>query len=432
MSADLRRGPAGDVARLIESGHRVLYLVSHEESRVLDHLAEMADAFFAAPRELAVWSVTKGWHGAPEACGLAAALGSIESAAEPQAIYVLKDVHPYLDDPLVIRRLRDAIESLRDSDRTIIVLAPSLHMPDEISKDVHVMDYPLPGSDEIEMAVQTALASVSEALGEIVSLPSADREAVVRTLSGLTVDEVGRIVRKVGLAEKRIDIAAAGALLEEKRQVIRKSEVLDYIHNDLRLEHLGGLERFKKWAKVRRSGLSEAARAFGLPKPKGMLFTGISGCGKSLAVQALANEWNLPLLRLDMGRVFAGVAGTPEEAHFIVGVLRDDPKRQLVRVFPERDDPWVLGRQGVGKILIGENTFRYDICLGEALFHIPKDNLGQSIGAQYRCAGRDDIARKFFIQLGRIGFKGFFHVKYSWQNIVFHVDKIQGLQGNIF
>ena len=121
-------------------------------------------------------------------------------------------------------------------------------------------------------------------------------------------------MRKVGLKSRKLDRSVTEELLEEKRQIIRKSEILDYVPTRIRLQDVGGLGNFKKWAATRAKGFTKAAKAFGLPQPKGILFTGISGCGKSLAIQALANDWDMPLLRLDMGRVFAGIAGGPEES----------------------------------------------------------------------------------------------------------------------
>ena len=321
MNIDSRHGPAGELAELVDAGGRIFYVVSFEEERVLRHLGEMAGAMFPSPRPLVTWSITEGFDGALEGLepGSArgdplAALDAVGSHPASAAFFVFKDFHPYLDDDRIVRKLRDVLEAVRDNARVIVFLSPRLVMPEEVSKDVHVVDYPLPDADEIELALQTALAQVSESLKEIIAVPAEDREAVVRTLKGLTWNEIERVVRKVGLRERRINMQVSDALLEEKRQIIRKSEILDYIPNTVRLQDVGGLANFKRWAQVRAKGFTDAARRFGLPQPKGMLVTGLSGCGKSLAVQALANFWNLPLLRLDMGRVFAGFAGTPEES----------------------------------------------------------------------------------------------------------------------
>ena len=321
MNEVSRSGPAGQIATLIEAGTRLFYVLTHEESRVLARLAVMAAGMFAAPRAWASWTVTGGFtDGVPGISpGTArddprAALEAVRDCGVAGAILVLRDFHPYLRDDRIVRTLRDAHATLDGGRRVLLLLSPVLALPDEVFKDVHVFDFPLPGPDEIERAVQAGVAAVSADLGSPVEIPEGEREAVTRSLGGLTWDEIVRIVRKVGLREKRVGAQVVEGLLEEKRQIIRKSEILDYITTRISLAEVGGLKNFKRWARIRQNGFSDAARAFGLPQPKGVLFTGISGCGKSLAIKALACDWNLPLLRLDMGRVFAGFLGTPEES----------------------------------------------------------------------------------------------------------------------
>jgi SpoVK/Ycf46/Vps4 family AAA+-type ATPase len=321
MNGGARTGPAASIAVLVDAGTRLFYVVSHEEERVLARLAEMAGGMFRAPRPIATWTVTDGWSdGVPGiAAGAAAgeplaALDAVRRCDAREAVLVLRDLHPYLSDGRIVRKLRDAYAALEEGRRVLVLLSPVLALPDEVGKDVHVVDFPLPAGDEVELAVQTGLAALSEDAGSVIEVPAADREAVTRALSGLTWDEIVRVVRKVGMREGRIGTEVLEGLLDEKRQIIRKSEILDYIVPRFRLADVGGLKAFKRWVRVRGTGFTDAARAFGLPRPKGILFTGISGCGKSLAIQALAAEWNLPLLRLDMGRVFAGFLGTPEES----------------------------------------------------------------------------------------------------------------------
>jgi SpoVK/Ycf46/Vps4 family AAA+-type ATPase len=102
-------------------------------------------------------------------------------------------------------------------------------------------------------------------------------------------------------------------VLEEKRQVIRKSGLLEFISVDQSLGTVGGLDALKAWLKARGQAFGEPARAYGLPAPKGLLMLGVQGCGKSLTAKSIAAEWSLPLLRLDMGRIFSGLVGSSEE-----------------------------------------------------------------------------------------------------------------------
>jgi SpoVK/Ycf46/Vps4 family AAA+-type ATPase len=135
----------------------------------------------------------------------------------------------------------------------------------------------------------------------------------VKAAQGLTLSEAENAFAKA-IAEdgilRRDDVAL---VLEEKRQVIRKSGLLEYFVADQKLADVGGLELLKGWLDRRAAAFGEAARSFGLPEPKGLLLLGVQGCGKSLTAKAVAAQWGLPLLRLDMGRIFSGLIGSSEE-----------------------------------------------------------------------------------------------------------------------
>lgn len=321
MKLSVSQKPSQEIAGLIRAGYGLFYLLSHEERRVLGHLKQMADKELGQPRKLAVWSVTDGFRnelagtGSGQAKGdPAAAMDTILAASSEKTVYVLLDFHPYLTDDRIIRRVRDVYHSLKTTGGVLIFLGPVLKIPEEVAKDVQLIDYPLPDAEEIEQTIKETLQLASQKTGAAVVIPEVDREAIVRTLGGLTTDEASRVINKIVLAQGRLDREVQSNLLVEKQQLIRKTEILDYIDNKIRLEDVGGLGNFKRWVRIRSKGFTRAARTFGLPQPKGILFTGISGCGKSLAIQGLAHSWSLPLLRLDMGRVFAGFTGTPEEA----------------------------------------------------------------------------------------------------------------------
>jgi len=146
-----------------------------------------------------------------------------------------------------------------------------------------------------------------------VNLTKEDAEQIIKAAQGLTLAEAENAFAKAIAADGKLDKDDIGLVLDEKRQVIRKSGLLEYYPTEERLANVGGLENLKAWLTRRTAAFGEAARKFGLPEPKGMLLLGVQGCGKSLTAKAIAATWRLPLLRLDMGRIFSGLVGSSEE-----------------------------------------------------------------------------------------------------------------------
>jgi len=101
--------------------------------------------------------------------------------------------------------------------------------------------------------------------------------------------------------------------LSEKMQVIKKTGILEFINTDIKIADVGGLENLKNWLRKRNNSWSESAKKYCLPAPKGVLITGVPGCGKSLTAKAMSAAWQLPLLKLDFGKIFSGIVGSSEE-----------------------------------------------------------------------------------------------------------------------
>jgi len=306
--------------KLIEAGYPLVYLVSWEEKRVTDHMMMLASIVMQPAMNFHIWSVTEGFSDGPLSKGETrndplGALDRIINDTDP-GIYLLKDFHPFIQQGMeIVRRIRDVSLYCSNTKKVLIFLCPILEVPPELQKDIYVMDYPLPTVDEINVIIEDQLASLAMETGKFFpGIPESQKELLLKTMLGLNKEEVIKCARKILLTRDKINYDDVDYVLEEKRQVLRKTEILEFIPTRQRMRDVGGLKVFKKWIRIRRNGFSDAAREYGLPQPKGVLITGISGCGKSLAIQALANEWKLPLLRLDMGRVFAGFAGNPEES----------------------------------------------------------------------------------------------------------------------
>jgi SpoVK/Ycf46/Vps4 family AAA+-type ATPase len=216
-------------------------------------------------------------------------------------IFIFKDLHPFISSPAVTRWLRDAIASFKGTDKLILLMSPYLDIPLELEKDVIVLDFPLPDLTELGEVLAQQLEQTRTRRTSIEV-----REKLLKAALGLTKDEAEKVYRKAFVKAGKLTEEEVDVILSEKKQLIRRNGILEYIEEDETLQSVGGLEELKHWLTQRSDAFTERAREYGLPQPKGMLILGVPGCGKSLIAKTTARLWGLPLLRLDMGRVYDG------------------------------------------------------------------------------------------------------------------------------
>ncbi len=294
---------------LIQAQYPLIYLMTPEEER-----AEQAIAIIAnnkPQRRVFVWTVTHGIveYGQPRSVTQhntvspqAAIEWVIRQPAKEGEIFVFKDLHPFIDAPEVTRWLRDAIASFKCTQKAIILMSPVQQVPIELEKEVVVLDFPLPSIKDLNKVL-------SEQLEQNIRQPrisTEGREKLLKAALGLTKDEAQKVYRKAQVTAGQLTEAEVEIVLSEKKQLIRRNGILEYLEQDETIDSVGGLEELKRWLKQRANAFSERAREYGLPQPKGMLILGVPGCGKSLIAKTTSRLWALPLLRLDMGRVYDG------------------------------------------------------------------------------------------------------------------------------
>ncbi len=315
MVASIRMTAPQEIEVLIRAKYPILYIVSWEEKRVEEALQKVC---LSLNRTLHTWSVTTGMKppvarpgGATKTAlpGELEALATIHEAPE-YTVFLLKDFHPYMRDHRVIRLMRDLAVRLRGRAATLILIGPTLSLPTDLEKDITVIDYELPVAAEIETMLDRVIAAVRDNPNVNCSLEPAQRELLVKSAQGLTQDEIESVFARSLVERKRLDVEV---VLEEKKQIIRKSGILEYYAPDAQLKDVGGLELLKEWLDKRSESFTDKAREFGIPAPKGILLLGVQGCGKSLCAKAVAAQWGLPLLKLDVGRIFGSLVGQSEE-----------------------------------------------------------------------------------------------------------------------
>ncbi len=303
---------------LIRARYPLVYLVTSEEQRLEEILGELAETHGKA---CLGWSIAKGFArigasklgAVPEdAREPLQALAAVEKLTEPSLV-VLKDFHPFLQDPAVVRGLRELAHALKSTFTTVVLLSPTLVIPPEIEKEVSVLDVPLPSYRDLLHLLKEIVDVVRQGNRARIDLTKDDADQLIKAAQGLTLSEAENAFAKAIAKDGRLSKDDVPLVLEEKRQVIRKSGLLEYYPTEEKLQNVGGLDLLKTWLARRGAAFSEAARKFGLPEPKGLLLLGVQGCGKSLTSKAIAAQWRLPLLRLDMGRIFSGLIGSSEE-----------------------------------------------------------------------------------------------------------------------
>ncbi|MBW4535605.1 MAG: AAA family ATPase [Pleurocapsa minor HA4230-MV1] len=333
---------------LVQAQYPLIYLITPEEERAEQAIAKIAKDN-AEYKQVFVWTVTRGMieygqttqatqHNtvSPEA--------AIEWTIRQKGggIYIFKDLHPFLDGPVIVRWLRDAIASFKGTDKVIILMSPLQTVPIELEKEVVVLDYPLPNLSELNQVLSERLA---KSRGN--RLDTETREKLLKAALGLTKDEAEKVYRKAQVKAGKLTESEVEIVLSEKKQLIRRNGILEYIEEDETLNSVGGLEELKGWLKQRSNAFTERAREYGLPQPKGMLILGVPGCGKSLIAKTTSRLWGLPLLRLDMGRVYDGSTVGRSEAN-LRSALKTAESISPVILFIDELDKAFAGGGGSG------------------------------------------------------------------------------------
>ena len=292
---------------LVKAQYPLIYLVTSEEERAEEAISKIAQ-LNTQHRRVFVWTVTHGMieQGQPRQT-------SQHNTVSPEAaidwvvrhreagISIFKDLHPFITSAPVNRWLRDAIACFKGTEKIIILMSPLQEVPIELEKDVVVLDFPLPDMGELDTVL-------SQHLGKNQNRRTTTevREKLLKAALGLTKDEAEKVYRKAYVKANKLTEDEVEIVLSEKKQLIRRNGILEYVEEDETINAVGGLEELKRWLKQRSNAFTERARGYGLPQPKGMLILGVPGCGKSLIAKTTSRLWSLPLLRLDMGRVYDG------------------------------------------------------------------------------------------------------------------------------
>lgn len=313
------------LANLFKARFPYVYIPTWEEERAVEFIESIAydESLIKHTRKVYLWSQTKGFV---ESVGKKAvnnttepinALDFVEKCND-DAVFIFKDLHIYFGahgrpaSYNVIRRMRDIITFLHESvkRKNVVLISPELVIPHDMQKEISVFDFPLPNVDEV---IEMLDKIITENNLDDSTLEYEDKEKLAKAALGLTLQEAENAFSRAIVQNHGINRDAIKIIFDEKNQVIKKTGILEFVKSNLNLNDIGGLENLKSWLVKRNNSWLESAKKYNIPAPKGVLITGIPGCGKSLTAKAMSEIWQLPLLKLDMGKIFSGIVGSSEE-----------------------------------------------------------------------------------------------------------------------
>lgn len=328
MTTTKQLDAAADITALLRARNPLLWVVTREEARVERYLIEAAAAASYITR---TWDVGQGVTDADGSrsplagadpgevlnCIGQRAAGAVYGAPADRCVWILRDLHAWLQPPtgaLQLRQLRNLARQLpgtpRDRAQAVIVLTPVAEVPVELQGHATVVEWPLPDRAEIANILDAAISALPDELRETAA-PNGTREAAIDAAVGLTGEEAASCYARSLVQLRRID---PPTVAQEKKRVVSRERVLEWydpLPNGLAA--VGGLDNLKIWLEQRKFAYSPQARAYGLPAPKGALLVGIPGTGKSLTAKAIATAWGVPLLRVDLGALKSKFVGESEQ-----------------------------------------------------------------------------------------------------------------------
>jgi len=240
------------------------------------------------------------------------ALANLETLTV-EAAFVLKDFHRHMDNPVVVRRLRDVGQKFSANRRTLVLTAPSIEMPLELAGLVEFLDLPLPDVNRLREIIRETYTRMAATHALKLQLDANGVDAMAENLRGLTEETAERAVSQTLVGRLALSPDCITDVLEAKKSQLKRSDMLEFVDSTANMSSVGGLDNLKHWLQQRNGSWDESARQFGLDPPKGVIILGVQGCGKSLCAQAVAGEWKLPLVKFDTAAVYDKFIGETEK-----------------------------------------------------------------------------------------------------------------------
>lgn len=306
------------LTQYMDAGFPILYLNTFEEKLAMEILEKAARN--AGRTDLVQWSLTGGYSRyslqkreyvvPPSGCSFTKLAELVDFEEYDRSLFVIRDVSAVLEDAAAVAYLKElAIRISTDTECSIVLLSPVLKIPKELENLVTILEMDYLTEEDIRENIRTFCREQSvtvsqQLLHEMAVGFRGLTDSEITGILSLALSEDGELTRK--------DMAL---IFEQKQQKIRKSGILEMVPLKEKLEDIGGLEVLKEWLKRKAAVMKDLGRAerYGVDAPRGVLIAGVPGCGKSLSAKAAADLFQVPLLRMDMGRLLGKYVGESEE-----------------------------------------------------------------------------------------------------------------------
>lgn len=312
-----------DMEQVIRAGYACAFIRTHEEERTLKTIKEVCDIL---QQKMYVWDcqgaitlfddISMSFKKEIDEPSKLFPIFVSDSFKEKTVLAVLDYQFFIQDQPHIIRAIKSSLNILRRDGKIVLFVGPRMPVPEELEKDISTVEFPLPDKFELRKVLDFAIESASSGspTNALKEITSEMKDKLVDCALGLTAPEAEDLFALALAKNPKLDDSAIKTVLDGKCQILKRDGILEYISTNETMESIGGLDTLKDWLVKRKKAFTDEARAFNLPNPKGVLLVGIPGCGKSLAAKAAASNWQVPLLRLDMGRVFTKFQGESESS----------------------------------------------------------------------------------------------------------------------
>jgi len=311
--------PSGELQTLLASRVALVVIESREEARVMEVVREAAlKAQRGRNWGVFAWSVTDGLlrvdvdlGGAQRALAQPEQLLKHIKATPMAGIYVLLDFHPYLDNPMFVRAIKDIAQDYQKCARTIVLISYEVKLPQELEHLAARFSLKMPNKDERQAIVMQMAREWAKGSGGMPRVDVKVVEKMVDNLAGLPLHDVERLTRQAIFNDGALTEDDLRPLLTAKYQLLNRGGTLSFEPDTARFAEVGGLKNLRRWILQRKAAFDGSAPD--LDAPKGVLLLGVQGCGKSLAARAAAGVLGVPLVRLDFGALYSKWHGESEK-----------------------------------------------------------------------------------------------------------------------
>ena len=305
-----------DLELLIQGHVPVINIETHEERRAIDHLVKAATQ---SVLPIFKWTVTEGMQRLDIELGIQKHISQPQDvlrhikSSELQALYILVDFAPYMDDPVNIRLIKEIAMGFEGHQGKLIFISHQLPLPDNLSRLATRFHLALPSNAVLQDLVKQQAQLWKQQHHTRVRTDQNTLDQLTRNLSGLSFNDARRLIRGAIIDDGAITESDLPEVMKAKYQLLNRDDLLAFEYETAHFSEVGGMERLKSWLIQRLAAFQgQDDLPKGLDRPKGILLLGVQGCGKSLAAKAVSGVWGIPLLRLDFGQLYNKYVGETE------------------------------------------------------------------------------------------------------------------------